>query len=200
MTRHRHLFDRFRRNRSVIENHLIDGLLDGRVNRREFLRHGSVIGMSVPLLSAILGTAGLGTFAKPARAATPGGTLRVAQIVPRAIDPVTIADNGGIVVLSQVAETGPFGTDPSHRCSPKSTQSDGTVWTFKIRKGVKFHNMKLNADDVVAGIDRLADPDNAHVSYRSLPACCPRCDSQVDVTPSVHLRSPAAAYALSTDN
>ncbi len=42
-----------------------------------------------------------------------------------------------------------------------SPNKDGTVWTFKLRQGVKFHNGKpMTADDVVASIDRLADPAN----------------------------------------
>ncbi len=37
------LLDMLRRGRSGHENHLIDGLVRGTVNRREFLRYGSVL-------------------------------------------------------------------------------------------------------------------------------------------------------------
>ena len=37
---------------------------------------------------------------------------------------------------------------------------DASVWTFKIRQGVKFHDGKpMDAEDVVATINRLADPE-----------------------------------------
>ena len=99
------LLDILRRGRSAHQNHLIDGLLAGRVSRREFLRYGSVLGFSAPLLGSITAAVGYSVSSRPARAAT-GGTIRVAQIVPAAsIDPVKIADGGGITVLSQAAET-----------------------------------------------------------------------------------------------
>jgi peptide/nickel transport system substrate-binding protein len=39
-----------RRRMSEIENDLIDELTSGRIDRREFLRHGSVLGLGMPLL------------------------------------------------------------------------------------------------------------------------------------------------------
>jgi peptide/nickel transport system substrate-binding protein len=39
---------------------------------------------------------------------------------------------------------------------------DGTVWTFKLRTGVTFHNgASMTADDVVYTFQQLADPKNA---------------------------------------
>ena len=160
------ILDMLRRGRSEHENHLIDGLIAGRVSRREFLRHGSVIGFSMPLMGGILGAAGYNIVAgiRPARAA--GGTIRVAQTVPAAsIDPAKIADGGGITVLSQVAEylvlsANDFTAQPV-LAESWSPNADGTVWTFMLRKGVKFHNgNEMKADDVVASFERLADPDN----------------------------------------
>ena len=75
-----------RRGLSEIENDLIDELTSGRIDRREFLRHGSVLGLGMPLLSTLagaLGVSGLGAaaFAPAARAAKPGGTIRAATLV-----------------------------------------------------------------------------------------------------------------------
>ena len=160
------LLDAFRFGRKAHENHLIDGFISGRVSRRDFLRHGSVLGISLPILGGVTGLVGFGTAARPARAAAPGGKIRVGQIVPAAaIDPVTIADNGGVVVTSQVGEYLCLsGSDLKLQpilAESWSSNDDGTVWTFKIRKGVKFHNgNEMKADDVVASIDRIADPAN----------------------------------------
>jgi peptide/nickel transport system substrate-binding protein len=158
--------DRLRRGLRAHENHLIDGFVDGRVSRREFLRHGSVLGLSVPLLGGVAGALGVGLTPRPVRAATPGGKMRVGMTVPAAaIDPVTIADAGGIVILSQVGEYLVL-SDKDLSAKPMLAESwkpndDGTVWTFNLRKGVKFHNgNEMKADDVVASIERIADPKN----------------------------------------
>ena len=52
MSRRDSELDRLRSGRSELENHYIDELVAGNVNRREFLRRGSVIGMSAPLLGS----------------------------------------------------------------------------------------------------------------------------------------------------
>ena len=43
-----------------------------------------------------------------------------------------------------------------------SPNADGSVWTFKLRPGVKFHNgAAMTADDVVYTLQQLSDPKNA---------------------------------------
>ncbi|MCG6114036.1 MAG: ABC transporter substrate-binding protein [Mesorhizobium sp.] len=46
------------------------------------------------------------------------------------------------------------------------TTEDGTVWTFKLREGVKFHNDygDLTAEDVVFSLNRAANPDTSAFS------------------------------------
>src|SRR3954466_5119251 len=40
-----------------------------------------------------------------------------------------------------------------------TSSDDLKVWTFKLREGVKFHNGRtLDADDVVATMQRILDP------------------------------------------
>ena len=52
------LLDMLRRGRGEHENHLIDGLAAGRVNRREFMRYGSVLGLSAPFLGSVAAAVG----------------------------------------------------------------------------------------------------------------------------------------------
>ncbi|MHC4049411.1 ABC transporter substrate-binding protein [Bradyrhizobium sp. 25ACV] len=160
------LLDELRSGLSPLENHLIDGVVDGRVSRREFMRHGSVIGLSLPFLGRVALTAGVGASPTLARAnVQPGATIRIACDGPiQAVDPIVVGDTGGIVMIQQVGEFLCIdGTDlvlkPCLATSWKPNQ-DGTVWTFLLRKGVKFHSgSEMTADDVVATFDRLTDPN-----------------------------------------
>ncbi|MBV9219948.1 MAG: ABC transporter substrate-binding protein [Methylobacteriaceae bacterium] len=151
-----------------IENDLVDELAAGRIGRREFLRHGAVLGLSVPFLSSLAGAFGLTAVApRMARAAAAGGLIRVACTVPAgAVEPVTVDDNGGLLMLHQTGEflsiSGPDLVLRPHLAESWKPNGDGTVWTFKIRQGVKFQNGKtMTAEDVAASIDRLADPKNS---------------------------------------
>lgn len=213
MTINRRLLDSLRQRCSALENHLIDELVAGRVSRREFIRHGSVLGLSLPVLgraASAVGLSGLSAMSRSARAASPGGTIRVGQIVPAAaIDPLKIADGGGITVMSQVAETLVL-TDGDLTARPLLAESwspnnDGTVWTFKLRQGVKFHSGKtMNADDVVATFDRLADPDNGSNALSALTGVLSKGGTRKvdDYTVEFHLDAANGnfPYIVSTDN
>ena len=205
------LLDLLRKTRGAHENHLFDGLAAGRVSRREFMRYGSVLGLSVPLLGSVAAAVGYDAMsARAARAATPGGTIRFGQIVPAAvIDPVKIADGGGVTVLSQIGEYLVLsGRDLSAKpvlAESWSPNKDGTVWTFKIRKGVKFHNGKtMTAADVVATFDRLADPDKGSNALSVFTGMLSKGGTRKvdDYTVEFHLDQANGnfPYAVSSDN
>ncbi|TPJ32128.1 ABC transporter substrate-binding protein [Mesorhizobium sp. B2-8-3] len=210
MSKNYRILDLIRRGRTPLENHLIDGLIDGRISRREFVRHGSLLGLSLPLLGRIGMAAGFGAAPSLARAGAPGATIRVGSSVPAAaIDPVTIADAGGLLVMQQVAEflcvDGPDLVLKPALAESWSPNTDGTVWTFKLRKGVKFHSGgEMKADDVVASIDRLADPANSSNALSVFTGILQKGASKKvdDYTVEFHLDAPNGnfPYMLSSDN
>jgi peptide/nickel transport system substrate-binding protein len=134
----------------------------------------------------------------------------MAQIVPAAaIDPVKIADGGGVTVLSQVAETLVLSarnlTAEPVLAESWSPNKDGTVWTFKLRQGVKFHSGKpMTADDVVATFDRLANPDNGSNALSVFTGMLSKGGTRKvdDHTVEFHLdvANGNFPYAVSTDN
>jgi peptide/nickel transport system substrate-binding protein len=203
--------DTVRGGRSELENDLFDELLSGRIGRREFLRHGSVLGLSLPFLgglaSAVFGPLGV---PKARAAGAAGATLRIGLNQPAgAIDPVSIADNAGLILLHQAGEllcrTGPDLVLQPVLAESWSPNNDGSVWTFKIRKGVKFQDGRaMTAADVVATIDRLADPKNSSNALSAFKGNLQKGNSKKidDYTIEFHLDVPNGnfPYLLSSDN
>src|SRR2546427_1610670 len=95
--------DAVRRSRSELENSVIDELFAGHISRREFIRAGSVVGMSLPLLSFIA-ACGAGTTTTPPQKQTTGavkkgGKITAAATKPAfAVDPFNVSDEGGLLV------------------------------------------------------------------------------------------------------
>ncbi|WP_410965818.1 hypothetical protein, partial [Salmonella sp. SAL4438] len=80
-----HRVDEFRRTSSEVENNLIDALTAGKINRREFVRRGTVLGLSLSSLSFIAAACGGDDDDEAATgttegAAKPGGALRTGII------------------------------------------------------------------------------------------------------------------------
>jgi peptide/nickel transport system substrate-binding protein len=103
-----------------------------------------------------------------------GGTLKA--IIPPSItdlDPVTIYDQGGIVLISQFCEY-LIDLDDKNALKPKLAESwspntDASVWTFKLRQGVKFNDgTPFEAADVAATMDRLVDPKSGSAALAAL--------------------------------
>jgi peptide/nickel transport system substrate-binding protein len=211
--------DRLRGERTELENHYIDELVSGRMDRRDFLRRGSMIGMSTGLLGAIL--AACGSSSSPSSTgttsgATPssgkkGGTLRVAGVTPAAaVNPLTVADAGGLLMLNQTGEFLIFDSNLKLALQPMLALSwkpntDGSVWTFKLRPGVKFHNGNpMTADDVVYTFKQLSDPKVASNALSTFTGVLtPDGVKKVDATTvEFHLESPNGnfPYLVSSDN
>ena len=81
--------DAIRKDRSELENHIIDEYSAGKITRREFVRRGTVVGMSIPLVSFLAAacgggsggeTTGGGTTPTATGAVQAGGNIRVAII------------------------------------------------------------------------------------------------------------------------
>ena len=97
--------DALRRGRSEHDNHLIDCLVAGRVSRREFMRHGSVLGMSVAFLASVTAAIGMERpFGVLGRQSGRHGAHRANRARSRNRSRQD-RGGGGITVLSQVAET-----------------------------------------------------------------------------------------------
>ena len=199
MIRHRYL-DSIRGRLGEAENDLIDELTTRHIGRRAFLSHAARLGFALPVLG--------GLAASEARAA--GGTVRAALAMPAgAIDPVTIYDSASYQVLFQIAEylcvTQPDLTLKPVLAESWSPNGDGSVWAFKLRRGVKFHDgQEMTADDVVATFDRLSDPKGESNALSVFKGLLSKGGTRKvdDYTVAFHLDAPNGnfPYAVSIDN
>ena len=171
----RRVIEEYRRNEAgPLENNVIDELVNGELNREEFLKRGAMFGMSLGIMGSLLaftGEAGAATTARTQRvAAKAGGTIRVGLTAPGAsLEPYLLNDGGALALAGIPGEYLTF-TNPKGVCVPWLATSwkpnkTATVWTFQIRKGVKFHDGKpMTADDVVATFKVLTGPKSAAAS------------------------------------
>ena len=155
--------DEFRRNEAgPLENNLIDELVSGELDRADFLRRGAMFGLSLGALGTLLGLAGEAAAAPGSTAhlagATSGGTLRVGiAAFGASLEPYLLNEGGSLAFAGIPGEyltfTNPQGQVVPWLASSWKPNADATVWTFQIRKGVKFHNgQTLTAKDVVASM------------------------------------------------
>jgi peptide/nickel transport system substrate-binding protein len=204
--------DRLRRGKADVANHVIDEFVAQRISRREFVRWGTVVGLSVPVLGAIV--AACGSSPSPHRATAgrgkAGATIRVGTLTPTGeINPLTVPDRGGEQMLGQ---TGEFLCVVNQKLElvpvlatgwrPNST---ATVWTFSIRRGVKFSDGKpLTADDVIYTYKIQTNPKSASNALSNfagvlIPDGVRKVD---DYTVAFHLEAPNGSfpYLCSSDN
>ena len=198
--------DAIRRDRSELENHIIDEYAAGKITRRDFVRRGTVIGMSIPLVSFLAAACGgggeSGTEATSGGTATgtaqPGGNIRVALIQPSTEpNPLIVKDEGGAGLLGSTGEFLSFSNDKLE-LEPRLAESwsandDGTEWTFKIRQGVTFHSgATLTANDVVTTFESLVNPKNASNALSALGGVLSPGNTEApdDATVVFHLDAP----------
>ena len=184
--------DRLREGRTELENHHIDELVAGRLDRRQFIRRASVLGMSASLTGAILAACGganktggtttgggspAGTAtAKATSSAKPtsGGTLKLAMLGPGASPNPLTSDDTAIIMFTQAGEYLVFDSNLHLQLQPMlatswTHNSDGTVWTFKLRKGVKFHDgSPFSSSDVAYTMKRILQPATAAAGLASI--------------------------------
>jgi peptide/nickel transport system substrate-binding protein len=204
--------DKLREGQGDIANHVIDEFAAGRLSRREFLRRGSVVGISVPVLGAIVTACGSSKPSSkgPSSSGAAGATIRAGIVTPAsAINPVTVADQGGLDMLGQTGEYLALSSQTlrlqAALAESWTPNSAADVWTFKIRKGVKFHNgHPLTADDVVYTYKLQTNPKGKGSALSAFggvlsPSGVKKVD---DFTVAFHLEAPNGnfPYLTSSDN
>jgi peptide/nickel transport system substrate-binding protein len=160
-----------------IENNLIDELVSGELDRQEFLRRATVFGLGAGTIGLLLRYIGEAepAFGAPMGPVKTGGTLRVGMLgFGSPLEPYQLREAGSLGLAGIPGEFLTF-SNAALQVKPWLATSwkpnkDGTVWTFQLRKGVKFHNGKeMTADDVVASFKQYMSEKSSQI-YSAIPA------------------------------
>ena len=197
--------------------HLIEQVKSGKMTRRQLLVRASIFGFSATVAGQLLaacGSSGSSSSASPSATGMPapvmGGTLSLIGPAPiTAPDPVTIYDQGGIVIVYQFLEY-LIDLDNTNALKPKLALSwtpnqTLDVWTFKLRPNVTFNNgQAFTSADVVASIERVVNPKSGSGALSQFSGILsPGGTKAVDATTvEFHLDKPQAdfPYMVSAGN
>jgi peptide/nickel transport system substrate-binding protein len=170
-------FDRARRSANPIELDLIESYAQGKIRRRDFLKRGSIIGLSAPFMGGIIAACG-GSDEATTEPDASGDTVAAGDTTPAAggeivagiqagdatsgLDPVNMLDLGTYAVVSQAFEylvgLGEDGNIANTALAEEwSPNADASQWTFTLREGVTWQGTgdPLTSADVVATIERM---------------------------------------------
>ncbi|UWR59428.1 ABC transporter substrate-binding protein [Phaeobacter inhibens] len=141
---------------------MTQSVTSGKMTRREFMGKTAALGISAAVAGSL--------FAQAAEAAGPvkGGTLKLGSIgggSTDSLDPAVAASQVPYHNLYQFGETlvnvTPEGGIENRVAESVEASADAKTWTFKIRKGVEFHNGKsVTAEDVMRTMERHSNDDS----------------------------------------
>jgi peptide/nickel transport system substrate-binding protein len=197
---------------------VIDEYVGGRLSRRDFVRVGAMFGLSLPVITGILSASKMPAYAASkhggsnsasllsSRVGQAGATINAGILAPSyAPNPLINNDPGAISLLSQVGEMlvyiGPNNVPKPWLATSWSPNASATVWTFKIRQGVKFSDgTPMTVDDVVYTFQMLCDPKGTANSLSLfagvlVPAGVVKVDAE---TVAFHLEAPYGAFPAAT--
>jgi peptide/nickel transport system substrate-binding protein len=148
---------------------LLNGVLRGRVGRRDLLRRAAALGLSAPVVSGLLGVPSPSALAHqeggtPATGATCSGSITWAL----ESDPANLIPYGGVSTSNMWGKEFMYDSllewDRDLVIQPALAESyevneDATSYIFKLRQGVLFHNgQEMTAKDVKYSFDMAPKP------------------------------------------
>jgi peptide/nickel transport system substrate-binding protein len=180
--------DPFRRKADPLQLDLVESFANGKISRRHFIQRGTVLGLSLASISAIVAACGGGSDSgggdtgggaqvetaegaiseETTMAAVSGGTMNWGMSVPgsEGVNPITMVDLVTYNVCAQVFEylvrsSADLSLQPQ-LATEWSASADAKEWTFKLREGVTFHDgTPFTATHVVDVMENLIKAGNS---------------------------------------
>jgi peptide/nickel transport system substrate-binding protein len=176
--------DPLRREANAPQLDLVESFAQGKINRRHFIQRGTVLGLSLASISAIIAACGGSSSSGGGEAATDtgigggdvattaavkqGGGIKLTMSLPASegVNPITMIDLVTYNVCAQVFEylvrsASDLSIQPQ-LATEWSGSDDGLEWTFKLREGVKWQDgSAFTSADVVSTMDKLVEAGNS---------------------------------------
>lgn len=175
--------DPFRKKADPLQLDLVESFAKGKINRRHFIQRGTVLGLSLASLSAIVAACGGassgggdattdtgigGGGGATTAAVKAGGTMKLAMALPSSegLNPITMIDLVSYNVTAQcfeylVRSAADLSIQPQ-LATEWSASTDALTWTFKLREGVMWQDgTPFTSKDVVATYDNLIEAGNS---------------------------------------
>ncbi len=167
--------DKVRKSTTPLQLDVVEAFAQGRLSRRQFIKRATVVGLSA---GADLQRHHRRAVAARHRTAArrlgrcrqkTGGSIKVAVQRPVTLDPVGMQDLASYGLTAQSFEflctLSSDATDIAPGLAESWTpNSDNTVWTFKLRQGVTWHDgTPFTSADVVATMERLVTANNSGI-------------------------------------
>jgi peptide/nickel transport system substrate-binding protein len=140
-------------------------LVDRQIDRREFFRYATLLGLAAPAADAFVRkVTGQSLVASAAAQTLPrGGVLRLGMRCQDLKSPHTYSwvesSNSARQVLDYLTITGPDNVTRPGLVEKWEPSPDLKTWTLRLRRSVKWHNgRQFTADDVVWNLKHTLDP------------------------------------------
>ncbi len=139
-------------------------LVEGTIDRREFLRYATLLGVSAGAAYAFAAKVAGEAVVRPARAAMPqGGTLKFGLRVHDVTHPHAHNWSDPALITRQVCDTltrtGQDNLTRPHLLEQWEASDDLRTWKLTLRSDVKWHSGRpVTADDVLWNFDHILDP------------------------------------------
>jgi peptide/nickel transport system substrate-binding protein len=135
---------------------------DGKMERRDFMKKAAALGLAAPFATSLL--------SQSVHAAIPKKGGRYIQgyghgSTTDSLDPGTYENDFttglGFTLFNYLTEVSNTGELIGELAESFESNPAATIWNFKLRKGVQFHNGKtMDADDVIASINHHLGDDS----------------------------------------
>jgi peptide/nickel transport system substrate-binding protein len=184
--------DSVRRNTTPLQLDAVESFARGTISRREFVRRGLLVGLTMPSIAAVIAACGGANSPSPAgstgagsstgaggsvapgasgsaTAVKTGGSIKVACQRPVKLDTIAMQDLASYGITAQSFEflctLAPDATNIAPGLATKWTpNADNSVWVFNLRTGVKWQDgTPFTADDVVATMERMVAAGTAAI-------------------------------------